>query len=473
MGSGVARASVGRRWQWPALLLAASVVVLATAGGLRLASSGATSSLWESLPPPEFPLTISGDRRHLVDHDGKPFLIRGDAAWSLIAQLTREEAETYFQDRRKRGFNLLLVSLIEHHYADHAPSNAYGAAPFQRPGDFTRPNEAYFAHADWILRRAGELGFVVLLCPAYLGFEGNHEGWFQEMQRSGEGGLRSYGRFVGNRYRNFKNIIWLQGGDFSPPGESIALVNAVALSLRDAGANQLQAAHWAPEASAVDVATAGWLDINTTYTYRPVYLQSLVDHRRADRKPHFLIEGAYEEEHLSTPRTLRGQVYYALLTGAAGDVFGQRWVWKFKKQSLLRQFDGSWWMPALDTPGTHGVELARALFVSRNWPDLEPDVDNRLLVDGLGLHGGDLYAVAAATRDGRLAIVYVPSTRTVKVDVKSLALPARARWYDPTTGSFSDASPGRIETADILHFNTPEMNRAGETDWVLVIESAD
>ena len=79
-------------------------------------------------------------------------------------------------------------------------------------GDFTTPNEAYFEHADWVLRRAGELGFVVLLTPAYLGYEGGGEGWYRDMAAAGADHLRSYGRFLGKRYRSFKNIIWVQAG---------------------------------------------------------------------------------------------------------------------------------------------------------------------------------------------------------------------------------------------------------------------
>lgn len=472
MSPQVACKAVASRHAWIVLAMAAFGLWIVGAASPSLSDNrGVTQAVWPKSVDAVFPLRVSDNRRHLIDQASTPFLVRGDAAWSLIVQLTREEAEAYFEDRRARGFNLLMVNLIEHFYADNAPQNAYGEAPFKQPGDFSQPNEAYFAHADWVLRRAAEFGFAVLLCPAYLGYEGNHEGWYQEMRRSGVDILNAYGRFVGERYRDFKNIIWLEGGDFAPPPDGMVLVNAVALAIQKAGASQLQTAHWSPETSAMDVATDGWLDFNTTYTYRPVYLQSTIDHQRPDTKPHILIEGAYEEEHMSTPRSLRGQVYYALLTGAAGDVFGQRSVWKFKKETYLRDLSGRWWRPALDTPGTRGVEHARRLFFARNWTGLIPDIDNQFLRDGLGLHGGDLYAVAAVTRDRRLALAYVPSKRSVTIDTSRIALPARARWYDPTSGAFIDARPNAIEEPSVMQFETPELNHAGDTDWVLAIES--
>ena len=77
----------------------------------------------------------------MVDAVGKPFLIQGDTAWSLIAQLTREDADLYLEDRRARGFNTILVSLIEAKFATNAPANAYGQPPFLKPGPTTLPTK--------------------------------------------------------------------------------------------------------------------------------------------------------------------------------------------------------------------------------------------------------------------------------------------------------------------------------------------
>src|SRR5262249_17993157 len=38
---------------------------------------------------PAFPLRTEPGRRYLVDAVGRPFLLHGDTAWSLIAQLSR------------------------------------------------------------------------------------------------------------------------------------------------------------------------------------------------------------------------------------------------------------------------------------------------------------------------------------------------------------------------------------------------
>ena len=71
------------------------------------------------------------------------------------------------------------------------------------------------------------------------------------------------------------------------------------------------------------------------------------------------------------------------------------------------------------------------------------------------------HATAAATPDGSLAIVYIPTARTVSIDTKALAPGVKARWFDPTNGSYRDAQ---------APFTTPGKNSAGEEDWVLVFE---
>jgi polysaccharide pyruvyl transferase WcaK-like protein len=60
-----------------------------------------------------FPLRVSANGHYLEDAGGKPFLLHGDTAWSLIVQLTKEETEEYLENRRQKGVNSIIVNLIE------------------------------------------------------------------------------------------------------------------------------------------------------------------------------------------------------------------------------------------------------------------------------------------------------------------------------------------------------------------------
>ncbi len=153
--------------------------------------------------------------RYLTGQDGKPFLWAGDAAWSLIAQLSREEVIYYLDDRMKKGFSVLMVNLIEHKFSTHAPANYYGDKPFS--GDvFTTPNEKYFAFADFVIREAQKREYRVLLAPLYLGYDCGDEGWCDEARAASSEDMLNWGRYVGSRYRSFSNIVWLIGGDTDP-----------------------------------------------------------------------------------------------------------------------------------------------------------------------------------------------------------------------------------------------------------------
>ena len=98
-------------------------------------------------------MRVSTNDRYLEDASGKPFLLHGDPAWSLTVQLTNEETEEYLENRHQKGFNAILVNLIEQFYADNPPRNKYGEEPFTTPGEFATPNEKYFAHANVSLSR--------------------------------------------------------------------------------------------------------------------------------------------------------------------------------------------------------------------------------------------------------------------------------------------------------------------------------
>jgi Protein of unknown function (DUF4038) len=79
-------------------------------------------------PLVKFPLAVSGNHRHLEDSAGAPFLVVGDTAWSLVAQLSEADIDRYLDDRAARGFNAIIVNLLEHKFASRAPANHQGVS---------------------------------------------------------------------------------------------------------------------------------------------------------------------------------------------------------------------------------------------------------------------------------------------------------------------------------------------------------
>ena len=317
----------------------------------------------------------------MEDAAGRPFLLHGDAAWSLIADLTREDAELYLKDRAARGFNTILVSLIERKFATHAPANAYREPPFLVAGDYATPNEKYFAHADWVISRARELGILVLLTPSYIGGGGGEQGWYREMEADGSDKLRDYGRYLGRRYKGYDNIVWVHGGDYDPPNRS--LVTAIANGIVSADPRVLHTAHGNPETPVSEFWRGEpWLNIDNIYTYHSVSEVALAQYARRTGRPFFLIETKYENERESTDRNLRVQAYQALLGGAAGQVFGNNPIWRFTDPGIYPAPTD--WKGALDSTGNRDMAHLRALFETLPWWRLEPDTGGLTEARGKG-----------------------------------------------------------------------------------------
>jgi hypothetical protein len=348
----------------------------------------------EAPPLTRWPLRVSPDKRRILDADGNAVLLQGDAAWSLIANLTLDDARRYIEDRRRKGFNTLIVSLIEYLFAKDPPRNLAGDEPFTTPGDFHTPNEAYMTHAERVLEIAAENGMLVILAPAYLGYPPSSlpgsvvqpQGWYEEVIANGPEGCRAWGDYLGRRFGRFRNIIWCIGGDRNPE-QALAGLDALARAIRATGVDNLFTAHVLPEYSPVDVFPDNdWLDLNPTYTY---------------------------------------EIVWSVLCGGNGHCMGNNPIWLFDPG----------WQAALDLPGSVAMARWGAYFRGLHWAELLPDLNREIVTSGLGETRGLDRVTAAATADRRLAVAYLPVQRPITVQVGALAGPnVRAEWFEPATG---------------------------------------
>jgi hypothetical protein len=210
------------------------------------------------------------------------------------------------------------------------------------------------------------------------------------------------------------------------------------------------------------------IDLNAAYTYEPTYKEVLRSYNRSKFLPTFMVEASYEFEHNGgtdpgIPQVLRRQAYWSILSGATGQMYGNKYTWGF--------IDG--WKDYLDTPGAIQMSYVTALFEPRAWYDLIPDQDHTFVIAGYGTFGSRDYVTSARTSSGNLAVAYVPSARTLKVDMSKLSGTATARWYDPAAGVFTNISGSPFANVGSRDFTTPGNNAdgPGNEDWVLVLEA--
>lgn len=116
-------------------------------------------------------------------------------------------------------------------------------------------------------------------------------------------------------------------------------------------------------------------------------------------------------------------------------------------------------------------------FQARAWYKLVPDQDHSVVTAGVGTFSavgnvsGSDYLTAARAADGSLVVAYMPTARTIVLDMTKLSGPARAQWYDPTNGAYYPVSGSPLPNVGTQVFTPPGTNSEGDSDWVLVLET--
>jgi len=224
-------------------------------------------------------MVLSADKTHLVNTlTNRPVFMNGDAAWSAIVQLDDSGAEKYLADRASRGFNIIEVNLLEHAWANNCSSCSYGCAdingdcPFKGAA-FSTPNDAYFQQADSFLRLASKHRITVLLDLFDLQATVN-AGWGAEVQAASDATMTNWGAYVGHRYRQFDNVIYLMGTDVDPRTTKPPLTQKLAemaMALHSADPNHLISAKNGGGESSLDVFSGSpWLGNSEMYGARHI-----------------------------------------------------------------------------------------------------------------------------------------------------------------------------------------------------------
>jgi len=422
-------------------------------------------------------LQVTPNHRYLQFQDGTPFFYLGDTAWELLHRTTREEATLYLEDRARKGFTVIQTVALAELDGLTVP-NAYGELPLVDK-DPARPNPAYFAHVDFVVEKAEALGLFVGLLPTWGKYWKAGDARVFTVESA-----RSYGRFLGQRYRD-RAIIWILGGDqnVATPDER-AIVDAMAEGLRDGdgGAHLITFHPRGPGRSGLQLADARWLDfhmIQSSHGARDHDNGLFVERDRAltPAKPTLDGEPRYETIPVGfynrgsnpldrfTDDDVRQAAWWAVLAGACGHTYGNNNIWQMWQPGRAAVLSATTpWREALDHPGAFQMGFLRRFFEARAFQLLVPDA--QLVVDGPTELGAKVRAARAA--DGSFAVVYTPRGSAFTVDKELLAGPrVRQAWFDPRYGVLHE-----FHTSDNQGFQTyrPPTEGPGQ-DWVLLLES--
>jgi hypothetical protein len=436
-------------------------------------------------------IKVADNHRFLVTESGAPFFWLGDTAWELFHRLSREEADTYLEDRAKKGFTVIQsVALAE--MDDLTGKNFYGHSAL-RDKDPTLPdvkegaNNDYWDHVDHIVTKANALGLYLAVLPTW-GDKWNKK-WGVGPEIFTPANAEIYGRWLGERYRDAQ-VVWVLGGDRPVENDTHReIIRSMARGLRagDGGKHLISFHPPGGNGSAEWWQGEDWLDFNmrqnghqAEFTGR--YDQTRVDYDRTPAKPIIDAEPMYEDHPVgfkakefgyATASDVRRPLYWDLFTGACGHTYGNHAVWQMFDPKRSEPINAPLmpWFKAINQPGACQMQHAKNLLLSR--PFLSRVPDDSVIVAGVNPNimpgAGRSRFVATRDAEGTYAMVYAPVGRAFKVRMEVIKNPqVKAWWFNPRDGGATFI--GTFENKGEREFTPPAPGEM--LDWVLVLDDA-
>lgn len=426
-------------------------------------------------------LKVSPNNRYLVHEDGTPFFWLGDTGWELFHRLNKDSADMYLKKRASQGFTVIQAVILAEMDGLHAP-NAYGETPLLND-DPTKPNEKYFEFVDWVLDKAASYGLYIGLLPTWA------DKLFKDRWGTGPeiftvDNAKIYGRWLGERYKNKKNIVWVLGGDRLPRNETDENVwRSMAAGITEGvGGKDKALMTYHPQPGKTCSSSPwfhkdGWLDFNMQQTghCRDTKVWEFIgaDYQLQPAKPTLNAEAIYEdhpvcfnarENGYSDAYDGRKAAWLSVFAGSLGYTYGCHSIWQFWTPGRVEvNRPLRYWYVSLDLPEANQMKHLRNLL--EKFPAASRVPDQSVLQDTLtGTQR------IQAIRGNDYLLVYSAGGETIRLTkTVSTTGSQQAFWYDPRTGARFFI--GTISGTKTNSFVPP--SKGYDSDWVLVLFSSN
>lgn len=431
-------------------------------------------------------LQVSANGHYFQTEDGKPFFWLGDTGWLAFNKLNRDEIDAYFEDRKQKGYNVIQIMTmhsleVANVYGDSAVVNKDLSKPLVIEGADFNDAEAYdfWDHVDYALDVAEEKGLYLGMVPIW----GSpiSEGKVTLEQ------AKTYAIFLAERYKDRKNIVWLNGGD-TFGNENTETWNAIGEILHAENPERLITFHPRGRTdSSDDFHNENWLDFNMFQSGHRRYDQDdteraygqdnykfvQVDFNLKPTKPTLDGEPSYEGipqglhdtlQPLWNDNDLRRYAYWSVFAGGAGFTYGNNHVMQMHENHTKPEAYGSktYWLEALNDPGAKQMVYVKDLM-------LKYDYFNRIPDASLVANQGEKYDYIAATRGEDYALFYTYNGKTISVNMgKIKGNDVEASWYNPKNGEITKI--GTFKNEGVQDFD-PSGEQVDGNDWVLILTS--
>ncbi len=387
-------------------------------------------------------LKVTPNGHYLEYEDGTPFFWLGDTGWDLFFKLKLNEIKEYLDNRAAKGFNVIQAVALAEPDGIRKP-NRYGQVPLINQ-DPTQPNSQYFNLIDSTIHLAAKHQMFIGLLPT----------WGDKVTKLWGAGpvifdsinAYTYGKWIGNRYKNDPNIIWIVGGDrpaFTDSMDWRPVWGAMIKGIREgADGKALITYHPSGESSSSQF----WhgedmLDLNMIQSGHrkrdlPTWKWIKHDYDLIPTKPVLDGEPNYEDHPINwNPENgyfrdydVRKQLYRSVFSGACGVTYG------------------------------HNSIFPR--------PSLERIPDQSLILKGQGKDNAE-YATAFRAADSTYAMIYIPIGKKIKINTSLIkAKKIKAWWFNPKTGKVEKTFSFKAKRDQ--RFIPPTLDKGN--DWVLCLD---
>jgi hypothetical protein len=426
-------------------------------------------------------LKTTTDGHYLQYEDGTPFFWLGDTGWELFHRLNKDEIEKYLENRRQKGFNVVQAVILAEFDGLQKP-NQYGEIPL-KDLDPTKPNEKYFELIDWTVQQAIKKNMFMGLLPTW----GDKviKMWGQGPEIFNERNAYTYGKWLGNRYRSYPNIIWILGGDRPPIKDSIDKRNiwrSMAKGIWE-GSNYEAIISYHPSGESSTTSfwpNELWLTIHMFQSGHakkdnPVWEWVKRDREITPIKPVLDGEPNYEDHPINWDKKngyfrdydVRRQCYRSVFSGACGVTYGNQAMWQFysDREKPVAYPERSW-IETLDRPGAFQVGYLKKLIESRS--PLSRIPDQSIIAQEQGEK--EEYITAFRDAGNKYCMIYLPVAKNIFLNLSFMtAKQIRVWWFDPRIGEAGE--PMVLQKIETMSFTPPSTQT--QTDWVLIIDDAN
>lgn len=414
-------------------------------------------------------LKIDGNNRFLIKEDGKPFVWIGETNW-FFAKLPPATIDSILDTRSRQGFTVMFVSCREKLY------NGEG------PGSIDNPNQAWWSYLDEYIAKCEQRNLYV----------GITLGWWGVAKKHRETDLYNYGKWVGARYKDKNNIVWLTLGEAGGHSRKSTLpfnkISALVNGIRDGDSGQKLLTVHADFKRGTSISNDGEIcDFNNWQTSQWCCPDDLPRKDERTWKVWEAIEYDYNKRYNGKPKptldaeawyennkdfcegsafNIRRRAYFTLFAGAFGHTYGAGGIWDGLNSG---QDCSSKAMDAINYPGASHMGYLSDFLHGLGEDFLKLTPNQSIVVEG-NSDSYDSHIQASAAYDNTFALIYSATDAPYKVNLSKLVgSTISGIWYNPRTNKYlSEKKVLFTDKMKMQKVDPPGKLGAGN-DWVLIL----